>query len=67
VEHQDSSLDPVSLDQKPTLGTEPIGAYELGTARDERPGTARHIESIMMVNGQMIQEELIDFLLKAPV
>jgi hypothetical protein len=67
VEHQDDSLDRVRRDQSATFGAEPIGAYELGTTRDERPSTSWHVKAIIVVDGQMALEELIDFLLKSPV
>jgi len=67
MEHQDHSLDPVRCNQEPTLVSEPIGTNELGTTLGERSGTSRHVEAIEAVDVQMAFEELIDFLLKAPV
>jgi hypothetical protein len=67
VEHQDDTIDLVRGDQELTLATELVGTYGLTAARRERPRTTRHIEAIIMANGQMATQELIDFFLKSAV
>ena len=67
MEHQNDPLDTVCLDQELALAAVPLAADELGTTRGERPGTSGQVDAIAVVYGEVVLEELIDFLLKSPI